>query len=55
MATSPQLEKVVRIVRTFVQDVQTRGTIDGIRSAYEELASQNQLVVTTQGEEQPRH
>ena len=39
MAASPQLDQVVRLVTTWVQDVQTRGTIEGIRTAYDELAS----------------
>ena len=39
MATSPQLEEVIRIIRTWVADAQSRGTIDGLRLAYEELAS----------------
>lgn len=39
MATSPQLEEVVRTVRTWVASAQSRGTIEGLRLAYEELAS----------------
>jgi monoterpene epsilon-lactone hydrolase len=39
MASSPQLEEVIRIVRTWVENAQTRGTIEGLRTAYEELAS----------------
>ena len=39
MATSPQLEEVIRIIRAWVADAQSRGTIDGLRTAYEELAS----------------
>jgi epsilon-lactone hydrolase len=39
MATSPQLEKAIHIVRTCLERAQALGTIEGFRIAYEELAS----------------
>lgn len=50
MAASPQLEEVVRMIRTWVANAQSRGTIEGLRLAYEELASNFPLAadVTTE-------
>ena len=39
MAASPQLDEVIGTIRTWVANAQSRGTIEGLRVAYEELAS----------------
>ena len=43
MATSPQLDEVIGIVKPWVANAQTLGTIEALRVAYEELALNFQL------------